>query len=69
MLEQGRYTYRHDNILNCIVSKIDITKITVASDINGYQTTNGDTVPVTMALTELKPDILIVNDKEKLWTY
>ena len=65
MLDQGRYTYRHDSILNFIVSKIDKTKFTVYSDINGYQTTNGGTVPVTMAVTELKPDIVIVNDKEK----
>ena len=65
MLDQGRYTYRHDSILYFIVSKIDKTKFTVYSDINGYQTTNGGTVPVTMAVTELKPDIVIVNDKEK----
>ena len=65
MLDQGRYTYRHDSIPNLILSKIDKTKITVFSDINGYQTTNGGTVPVTIAVTELKPDIVIINDKEK----
>ena len=65
MLDQGRYTYRHDSILNFIVSKIDKDKYTVYSDINGFQTTNGGTIPVTMAVTELKPDLVIVNDQKK----
>ena len=65
MLDQGRYTYRHDSILNFIVSKIDQNQFTVYSDINGYQATNGGTIPVTMAVTQLKPDIVIVNEKEK----
>ena len=59
MLDQGRYKYKHDSILNFIVSKIDKTKFTVYSDINGHQTTNGGTVSVTMAVTELKPNIVI----------
>ena len=66
MLDQGRYRYRKDIKLNLIVvSKIDKTKFIVYSDISGYQTTNGGTFPVTMAVTELKPDIVIVNDNEK----
>jgi len=65
MLDQGRYTYRHDRILNYIVSKIDTSKYTVFSDISGHQATNGGTIPVTMAVTELKPDLVIVNEKEK----
>ena len=47
------------------LSKIDKTKFTVYSGINGYQTTDGDTIPVTMAVTDLKSDIVIVNDKGK----
>ena len=35
------------------------------SGINGYQTTNGDNIPVTMAVTDLKSNIVIVNDKGK----
>ena len=66
MLDQGRYTYRHDRILNFIVTNIDKTKFTLYSDINGYQTTNGGTVPVTMAVTEWLPDIVIVKDKEEI---
>ena len=68
MLDQGRYTYRHDSILNFIVSKIDQNQFTVYSDINGYQATNGGTIPVAIAVTQLKPDLVIVNEKEKLLT-
>ena len=68
MLDQGRYTYRHDSILNFIDRKIDQNQFTFYSDINGYQATNGGTIPVTMAVTQLKPDLVIVNDKEKLLT-
>ena len=35
------------------------------SDISCYQTTNGGTIPVTMTVTELKPDLVIVNNIEK----
>ena len=64
-LDQGRYTYRHDNILNFIVSRIDKNLYKVYSDIHGYQTTNGGTIPANMTVTELKPDIVIVNEKDK----
>ena len=59
MLDQGRYTYRHDSILNFIVSKIDRSKYTVYSDISGYQTTNGGTIPVTMTVTEQNQILLL----------
>ena len=59
MLDQVCNTYRHDSILNLIV-----TKYTVYHDINGYQATSGGTIPVTMTVTELKPDIVIGNNKE-----
>ena len=65
-LDQGRYTYRHDNIVNFIVSKIDKKLFKVYSDINGYQTTNGGTIPENMTVTVLKPDIVIVNEKDKV---
>ena len=65
MLDQGRYTYRHDIILNYILSKLDKNLYKVYSDLNGFQTTNGGTIPGTMAVTELKPDIVIVNETDK----
>jgi hypothetical protein len=65
MLDQGRYTYRHDNILNFIVGKLDKNLYTVFSDIHGHQTTNGGTIPATMTVTQLKPDIVVINEKDK----
>ena len=47
------YTYRHDSILNYIVSKIDTSKYSVYSVIVGHQATNGGTIPVTIAVTQL----------------
>ena len=65
MLDQGRYTYRHDNILNYIVSNLDKKLYTVYSDLHGHQTANGGTIPATMTVTELKPDIVVVSEKDK----
>ena len=65
MLDQGHYTYRHNNILNFIVGKLDKNLYTVFSDIHGHQTTNGGTIPATMTVTQLKPDIVVINEKEK----
>ena len=65
MLDQGRYTYGHDSVPNFIVSNIDQNQFTVYSDVNGYQATNVGTIPMTMAVTQLKPDLVIVKEKEK----
>ena len=65
ILDQGRYAYRHDNILNYIVSKLDKNLYTVYSDLHGHQTANGGTIPATMTVTELKPDIVVVSEKDK----
>ena len=64
-IDQGRYTYRHDSILNFIVSRIDRSKYTEYSDTSGYQASNGGTIPVKMRVPELKPDLVIVNNIEK----
>ena len=48
-LDQGRYTWRHDNIFKYIVDSID-SKYTVNSDIEGHMTgtgTSGDYYPET----------------------
>ena len=52
--------------MNFIIIKIDKKLFKVYSDINGYQTTNGGTIPGNMTVTALKPDIVIVNDKDKV---
>ena len=35
------------------------------SDIQGRQTENGGTIPATMTVTQLKPDIVVINEAEK----
>ena len=64
-LKQGRYTWRHDNILNYIVNCVDKSKFTIFSDISGHQTSNGGTVPPSMTVTSLKPDVVVIDKKEK----
>ena len=44
---------------------IDKTKFKVYSDLDGYQTPNGGTIPASMTVTELKPDIVIVDKEDK----
>ena len=47
MLEQGRYTWRHDSILKYITDNIDTQRYKVYSDIKGCQTENGGTLLLT----------------------
>ena len=62
-LDSGRFTWRHNNIINYIVQSLDTHKYTVHSDIPGHEAAGGGTVPPELAITPLKPDITIW-DKE-----
>ena len=62
MLQQGRYTWRHDNILKYIHDSIDQSKYKVYCDIEGSQSENGGTIPSNLAVTSLKPDLVILNN-------
>ena len=64
-LNQGRYTYRHDSILNYIQSCLDTTKFTCYTDIEGHQVQGGGTLPPQLVVTPLKPDIVILEKKRK----
>ena len=64
-LEQGRYTWRHNNIINYIVNCLDRTKYEVYSDIAGHETATGGTIPVNVCITPFKPDITITDKKTK----
>ena len=65
-LNQGRFTYRHDSILNYIHKCLDTSKYTCYTDIQGYQSQNGGTIPPEILITPLKPDIVIVDKKSKV---
>ena len=64
-LNQGRYTYRHDNILTYIAKCLDHDKFTCYIDIEGHQTPAGGTLPPNVIVTTLKPDIVIIDKKAK----
>ena len=48
-LDQGRYMWRHDNVIKYIVDSK--TKFTVHSDLSGYTTPNGGTIPTILTVT------------------
>ena len=64
-LNQGRFTYRHDSILNYIKGCLDNSKYTCYVDIEGHQTQGGGTIPPEITVTTLKPDIVIIDKKAK----
>ena len=63
-LEQGRYTFRHDAVLNYIVNCLDRKKYDCFVDIEGHQA-GGGTIPPSLVVTTLKPDIVIVDKNKK----
>ena len=64
-LDQGRFTWRHNNIVNFIVNSVDKSRFTVYSDLPGHQASNGGSLPPSMIVTNLKPDIVILDEKNK----
>jgi hypothetical protein len=44
---------------------VDKSRYTLHSDIEGSQTTNGGTIPPTLTVTELKPDLVIIDKVQK----
>ena len=65
MLNTGRYTWRHNNIINYIVTNVDSSKFKVYSDLPGWEAPGGGSIPSELCLTRLKPDIVIVDEKKK----
>ena len=62
-----RYTFRHDSVLMHLLDTINKRKkegVRVFADLNGWRT-NGGTVPQDMALTEQKPDLVVINEGVK----
>ena len=64
-LAQGRYTARHDNILEYISSCLNKEKFKCYIDIDGQQTAAGGTLPASLIVTNLKPDVVILDQKNK----
>ena len=58
-----RFTFRHDSVLQHLLNAIIRRKkdgLVVYADLNGWRV-NGGTVPHEMALTEQKPDLVIID--------
>ena len=64
-LESGKYLWRHNNVVNYIVTNVDTEKYTVYSDIPGMEAPGGGTLPPNICITNLKPDIVIVDEVSK----
>ena len=64
-LNQGRYTWRHDNILHYIIKLLNRTSYTVYSDIPGFSTSSNGTIPPNLCVTTEKPDIVIIDEAKK----
>ena len=64
-LMQGRFTWRHDNILRYICNNIDKEKYTVFSDIPDYKTENGGSMPSFLTITADRPDLVILDKSKK----
>ena len=64
-LDQKRYTWRHDNIVKYICELVDQSNYTLYSDIEGFQTESGGSIPSFLTITLDRPDIVIIDRKKK----
>ena len=65
MLNTARYTWRHNNLINYIVTNVDKIQFKVFSDLPGWEAPGGGTIPSDLCVTNLKPDIVIVDETKK----
>ena len=66
-LTQGRFTWRHNSVLNCISNTVQQHKpsnIEVFCDIAG-QDINGGTIPPDILVTQSRPDLVLLNRADK----
>ena len=65
MLNTARYTWRHNNLINFIVTNVDKSRFKIFSDLPGWEAPGGGTIPSDLCVTSLKPDIVIVDETNK----
>ena len=64
-LKSMKYLWRHNAILNYILGMIDKKSFVVYSDLPGFTTPAGGSIPADLLVTPLKPDIVIIDQKNK----
>ena len=64
MLNTDHYTWRHNNLVNFIVTNVE-QKFKVYGDLPGMEAPGGGTIPTELCVTNLKPDIVILDDHKK----
>ena len=52
-METGRWTWRHNNIVNYVVNSLDTTKYTLFSDIEEHEVPGGGTVTPEVTVTSI----------------
>ena len=63
-LDSGRFTWRHNCVINYIVNSVD-EKFTVYSDLPGHTAPGGGSIPPEICVTSLKPDIVIIDNHKQ----
>ena len=66
MLNSKKYTWRHNNLIQFIITNVDTSKYTVYSDLPGWEAPGGGTIPHDLCVTNLKPDIVIIDKHKKI---
>ena len=67
-LDQGRYTWRHDSVLGSFVDAIGSRLkegCVLFSDLGGSQAPHGGTIPPDVLVTNLRPDVVILNRESR----
>ena len=64
-LDQDRFTWRHDNILNYVYNTIDKSRFEIYVDLEEKKSGYASTIPPEIMVTSEKPDIVIVDRKSK----
>ena len=64
-LENGKFLWRHNNIVNYVLQCLDETKFTIYSDLPGH-TVGAGSLPPEICITAQKPDIVIIDKKQKI---
>ena len=67
-MDQGRFTWRHDSVLSTIIGIVRphlIAGRQLFSDLSGHQAPHGGTIPPHILVTNLRPDIFILDELKR----